>query len=159
MLFLACKCFTWFTDQKIVQVELNFESLEIQKWNIPTDRSQGVGDKNGVICLVTMLTPRIMVIKMSKMAHFFVFFADDSKILVLLCGNYFNAPTRSYWVLPENCMVNRLLSYHSWDIEGRNLIKNCWVGKKIPEPCVFKGVLCYWQLRIQYTTPFSERAK
>ena len=27
-------------------------------------------------------------------------------------------------------MVNRLSSYRSWDIEGRNIIKNCWVGKK-----------------------------
>ena len=30
--------------------ELNFEGLEMQKWNIPTDRAQRVDEKNGVIC-------------------------------------------------------------------------------------------------------------
>ena len=34
--------------------------------------------KKGVIFLVIMFTPRVMVIKMSKNASFFVYFADDS---------------------------------------------------------------------------------
>ena len=54
-------------------IELNFEGLEMQKWNIPTDRAQKRDTKNGVICLVMMSTPGVMVIKMSKMAHFFNF--------------------------------------------------------------------------------------
>ena len=37
------------------------------------DRAQKVDEKNGVICLVIMFTPRVMVIKMSKMAHFLYF--------------------------------------------------------------------------------------
>ena len=37
-------------------MELNFEDLEIQKWNIPTDRAQKVDEKNGVICQVIMFT-------------------------------------------------------------------------------------------------------
>ena len=53
---------------------MNFEGLEIQKWNIPTDRTWRVDEKNGVIFLVIMFTPGVMVI--------FVFFADDNKILV-----------------------------------------------------------------------------
>ena len=41
-------------------MEFNFEVLEMQKWNIPTDRTQRVDEKNGVIiCLVIMLTPRV----------------------------------------------------------------------------------------------------
>ena len=36
------------------------------------DRAQRVDEKNGVICLV-MFTPRVIVIKMSKMAHFLYF--------------------------------------------------------------------------------------
>ena len=51
-------------------MELNFDGLEMQKWNIPTDRAQRVDGKNGISCLVIMFTPRVMVIKMSKMAHF-----------------------------------------------------------------------------------------
>ena len=38
-------------------MELNFEDLEMQKLNIPTDRGQRVDGKNGVNCLVTMFTP------------------------------------------------------------------------------------------------------
>ena len=43
-------------------MELNFEDLEIQKWNIPTDRAQKVDEKNGVICLVIMFTLGDLVI-------------------------------------------------------------------------------------------------
>ena len=64
-----------------MQVELNFEGLEIQKWNIPTDTTQRVDKKNGVICLVMMLTPRVMVIKMPKMAHFLYFLLRRAKNL------------------------------------------------------------------------------
>ena len=53
----------------------------MQKWNILTDIAQRVDEKNGIICLVIMLTPRIIVIKMSKK---FVFSADDSKESVSL---------------------------------------------------------------------------
>ena len=56
-----------------MQGEVNFEGLEIQKSNIPTDKTQRVGEKSGVICLVIMFTPRVMVSKMSKMAYFLHF--------------------------------------------------------------------------------------
>ena len=36
------------------------------------DKAQRADEKNGFICLV-MFTPRVMVIKMSKMAHFLYF--------------------------------------------------------------------------------------
>ena len=42
-------------------MELNFEGLEIQKWNLPTDRAQIVNKKNGIIYLVIMLTPQVIV--------------------------------------------------------------------------------------------------
>ena len=37
------------------------------------DKIQRLDEKNGVICLVVMFTPRVMVIKMSKMTHLFCF--------------------------------------------------------------------------------------
>ena len=37
-------------------MELNFEGLKMQKWNVPTDWVRIVDEKNGVICLVTMFT-------------------------------------------------------------------------------------------------------
>ena len=51
-------------------MESSFEGFDMLKWNIPTDRAQRVDEKNGVICQVIMFTPRVMEIKMSKMAHF-----------------------------------------------------------------------------------------
>ena len=59
--------------QKGNLLEPNFEGLETWKWNILTDRTQGVYQKNGVICLNIMLIPRFMFIKMSKMVHFVYF--------------------------------------------------------------------------------------
>ena len=37
-------------------MELNFEGLKMQKWNVPTNRVQIVDEKNGVICVVIILT-------------------------------------------------------------------------------------------------------
>ena len=54
-------------------MELQFEGLEMQKCNIQTDRTRRAGEKNEVICLVTIFTPKVMVIKMSNMVHFCIF--------------------------------------------------------------------------------------
>ena len=43
-------------------MELNFEGPEMQKLNIPIDRSQRADEKKAVICLVMMFTPNVMVI-------------------------------------------------------------------------------------------------
>ena len=62
-------------------MELNFKGYEMQKWNIPTDGAQRVDEKNGVLCLDVMFTPRVMVVKMSKLAYFlyFLYFSWDTK--------------------------------------------------------------------------------
>ena len=45
--------------------ESNIEALKMQRINLPTDRAQGVDEKNGAICLVIiMFTSRVTVIKM-----------------------------------------------------------------------------------------------
>ena len=41
----------------------------MQKWNISMYRTQKADEKSDIICLV-MFTPKVMVIRMSKMAHF-----------------------------------------------------------------------------------------
>ena len=70
---LVCKCVFYGPEinAKGDHMELNFEGLEIQKWNIPTDRAQRFDEKNGVIRLVIMFTPKVMVFKTSKIAGFF----------------------------------------------------------------------------------------
>ena len=51
--------------------DINFEVYEMG--NKPTNEAQRVDVKNGVICLFFMFTIRVVVIKMSKMAHFLYF--------------------------------------------------------------------------------------
>ena len=40
---------------------------------------QRVYENNGFICLVVIITPRVMVIKMSKMTHFLYFLLITAK--------------------------------------------------------------------------------
>ena len=49
---------------------LNFEGPGMQNLNTPTNRTQRVDEQNEVICVDIMFTPGVVVIKMSKMAHF-----------------------------------------------------------------------------------------
>ena len=52
------------------------------------DQAQREEEKNWVIYVVIMFTPRVMVIKMPKMAEFFVFSADQSKKVVTVWRKY-----------------------------------------------------------------------
>ena len=85
---VAWKCNPWHVNLYFKQSKtkckgkLNFEGLEMQKSNIPTDRAWRVYEKTGVIFLVIMFALGVIVIKMLKNGSFFVFFADDRKILV-----------------------------------------------------------------------------
>ena len=88
-------------------MELNFEGLEMQRSNIPTDRAQIVDEEDGVICLVIMFTPRFMVLEMSKM-NFLLMPAKNRPHYM----KYLRASERSYLALSENAMDCWILSYH-----------------------------------------------
>ena len=61
-------------------MEWNFEGLEMLKWNIPMGRAQRADEKMRMRpCLVIIFTPRIMIIKMSKIAPFFYFLLITGK--------------------------------------------------------------------------------
>ena len=53
-----------------------------------------------------------MVIKMPKMAHLFIYFADDSKKSVTVWANYLSAFERSYLALLKIALDYWVLSYH-----------------------------------------------
>ena len=55
-------------------MELKLEGLEMQKWNMLMGRDRRIDEINAVICLVIIFSPGVKVIKMSKLAHLFVFF-------------------------------------------------------------------------------------
>ena len=123
---LPCKCVSNRPEHNAKEIliqfpmELNFEVLQMQRQNIPTDRVWSLDEKNGIICLVIMFTFRVMANKMSKN---FVFSANDRKKLVTVWVKYVSVSERCYWVLSENGIVNRLWSYHSCPIECRNIAK------------------------------------
>ena len=77
---LACKCVFCKPEHNSNPMRVNFEGLEIQKWNVAMDRAQIVHEKNGVICLFIMFTPKVMVVKMPKMPHFLYFLLMATKI-------------------------------------------------------------------------------
>ena len=67
------------------------------------------------------------------MDYFFVFSADGSNKLVTV---WVNAPEKSYWVLPENGLVNigyRVILYRKLRVE---IFKNLLNQQKIPKPCI-----------------------
>ena len=73
---------------------------EMQKWNISTDRTQRVDEKNEVICLLNMLTPWVMTNKTSKMAHFlYLLLMTDQNITAW--AKYLIASERSHLALLE----------------------------------------------------------
>ena len=80
--------------------ELNFEVLEMQKWNMSTDRAQRVDEKNGVICV------------QYQQWLIFCISADDSKKSVTVWSKCLSVSERSYLALLENAMDYWVLSYH-----------------------------------------------
>ena len=68
------------------QQEIEIQIFDMQKCIISTDRAQREDEKNGVVRLVTF-TPRVMVIKMSKMAHYMYLLLNTIKITL---GKIFN---------------------------------------------------------------------
>ena len=59
-----------------------------------------------------MFTLGVLVIKMSKMAHFLYFLLMAAKKTVTVWVKYLSAPERSYLILSENAMDYSILSYN-----------------------------------------------
>ena len=120
-------------------MELNFKGLKMCKWNILTDKDQRADEKNWVIYLVIRFNPRVMAIKMSKMAHFLYI-----QLMVPRSHSFGKILKRAWNILlssSRKCMVNRLLSYRSWNIKSRNR-KKLLNQQKLPNKFFFK----FWHL-------------
>ena len=76
-------------------------------------RAQRIDEKNDVICLV-MYTSKIMVIRMSKMAHlmYFLLNAEKNRPSLGKWVRYLNASERSYLAILQNILDYGFLSYH-----------------------------------------------
>ena len=110
---------------------MNFEYFQIQKWILQTVRSEKVDDKNGVICLVSMFSSWVMVLKLSKKVHFLQFCADLSKKSTSIKVIYIYASERSRYTLSENGIVYYAMTYCFGDISiwnWRILLNFSWVS-------------------------------
>ena len=68
-----------FSDLKVstmmgCHIKMNFHYFQIQKWMLQTVGVEKVNEKNGVICLVSMLPSWVMVCKLSKKVHMCIFY-------------------------------------------------------------------------------------
>ena len=88
-----------------------------------TDRAQRVDEKNGATYLSIMLTPRVMVIKMSKMAYFLYLLMRGKNQSQFRQNNYvhlevpFSFSESSHLALSENVMEYWVLSYHQQKVK------------------------------------------
>ena len=91
-----------FIDQKIKQraefIELNFEGLKMQKWNVPTDRVQRADEKTGVICLVIIFPQENLSVVLKcfdqDVANFLVSSAENTKKSHVLHFNNHNSENK-----------------------------------------------------------------
>ena len=137
MSWLSCKCV--FNG---LEYNPNGEPIGIKFWSswnaeikyISTDRAQRADAKNETICLVIMFTSKVIVIKMSKMSHF-CFFCWLHQTISHSLDNILNC--KNLYEFSETGMGGKLLSYHLWDNESRN-IKRTASQQKIPKSCIFR---------------------
>ena len=139
---LSCKSVFFRSEHnaKGDHMELSFQRLEMQKWKIPTGRPQRADEKIEAICLIIMFTPRIMVIKMSKMAHIMYFLlmtaeksVSSGKILSVNLKDLIGFFQKMVWLISFGITV-RL-----WNKEGRNIRKTAESTKHI-EILYFEGL-------------------
>ena len=116
-------------------MELNFEVLEVKKWNMPTSRTQNLDKKNEVICLDIMFALRVIVIEISKMAHFCIFCWWLRKSCHSL-GKIFKYTWKILFFSLKMVSALGLPVVRYWE---QKYYKNCWVNKKYRNP-IFLGL-------------------
>ena len=92
-------------------IKLNFEGLQMQKWNITKNRAQKVDKKLGSFVYFDVY-PWSYGHQNVKSGLFFVSSTDDSKKSVTVWAKYFSAPQRFYMALLENAIHYWSLSYY-----------------------------------------------
>ena len=85
-------------------MELKFEDIVMQKWNIPTDRAQRVYEKNRTFFCLSCLLPWNYGHENVKNCSSFVLSVDYSKVSVTVWAKYLDEFERFYLVLSENAM-------------------------------------------------------
>ena len=90
---------------------MNFEYIQTQKRILQTVRLEKADEKNGVICLVSMFSSSVMVLKLPKKVHFLQFCTDLSKKSKSIKAIYIYAAGRSRYALSENGIIYYAMTY------------------------------------------------
>ena len=101
----------------------------MQKWNISTYRARRIDEQNDVIRLV-MFTSKVMVIRISKMAHLMYFLLNTEKTDPVW-ARYLNASEKSYLTLLQSTMDYEVLTYHQQTVniqKYRISLVLCWLA-------------------------------
>ena len=75
------------------------------------NRAKKADENNGVICLVSMFSYWVMVLKLSKKVHCLLYYADFRKKSKSVKATYIYANGISYYIFSENDMSYRGLSH------------------------------------------------
>ena len=94
---------------------MNFDYFQIEKWMLQTVSAEKVNEKY-VICLVSMILPWVMFLKLPQKRAFFAICVDLSKKPKSVKAIYVYASESSHCMLSKNDMVYGGLSHCSWDI-------------------------------------------
>ena len=103
---------------------MSFDYFQIKNINAANSSCWKYKRKNGVICLVSILSYWIMVLKLSTKVHFLEFGADLSQKPKSIKAIYIYTSESSYYSLSENDMVYGGWSHRSWDINNLNIKKD-----------------------------------
>ena len=72
---------------------------------LPTARTRKENGKDGVICVVSMLSTCVVVLKMSKMDHFFKFLSCLQRTLISFRGSSSGVSERSYYIVSQKMVL------------------------------------------------------
>ena len=137
----------YFRDQNLMQrrypKELNFEGLEMQKQNIPTDRAQRVDEKNGTIYQFILFNPELWSLKFKNGSYSVLLmtaiWVDGShnlgKLFRCIWNVLFNFYRKCYGLLGSKLPFARCQQ-----LKIQEFVNFCWLtdsstnGKTIPFP-------------------------
>ena len=106
----------YFTEQNGQKKEAHENEFCNQKSVLETVRGEKVVEKNVVICLVSMFSSWLMVLKLSKKVHFLQFCADLSRKFKSFKAIYIYIPESSRYALSENGIAYYAMTYWFGDI-------------------------------------------
>ena len=88
-------------------MKMNFGNFQIQKWISQAVGAEKVGQKDGVICLISFFLSLVMVLKLPKIVDYLQICSDLSNKPKYIKVIYFYPSERPHHALSENSIFHR----------------------------------------------------